>query len=157
MELRLAGASGGYSLVPLPANLTASAFANGLSAADVDGDGRDDLFMANGVTTDVEILLGQADGSVILQSFASPGAQEVGAGSTLTDLDGDGDPDLILQLQTGLTALLNDGAGQFTPAGTIPGSVGAFLAGEFDGQPKQDLVVWDYFSSTRTVYIGDEK
>lgn len=155
LELRLAGASGGYSLVPLPANLTASAFANGLSAADVDGDGRDDLFMANGVTTDVEILLGQADGSVILQSFASPGAQEVGAGSTLTDLDGDGDPDLILQLQTGLTALLNDGAGQFTPAGTIPGSVGAFLAGEFDGQPGQDLVVWDYFSSTRTVYVGD--
>ncbi|NUR19365.1 MAG: VCBS repeat-containing protein [Gemmatimonadaceae bacterium] len=129
-----------------------------LAVADVDGDGREDLYVGAGNGAPAKLFLQRADGS-----FApSPRPQPFGADSTrddwgalFFDANGDGRPDLYVavggyslapespQLQDRL--YLNQGGGVFTDATAelppILTSNATVRAGDFNGDGRLDLFV----------------
>ncbi len=135
---------------------------NGLApaivTADVNGDGRDDIFVSGAAGQAGELFLQQADGTFAPapdQPWAeAKDADDVGA--LFFDANGDGHPDLLVvaggvQQDEGDPLLddrlyLNDGHGNFhlAPAGTLPRdgeSTAACAAADFDHDGKADLFV----------------
>ncbi len=111
-------------------------------AADLDGDGRDDVAVANSASGNVSVLLAQPDGTL-----AAAQDYPTGAGP-MAIVAGDYDGDTRLDLATAnpgpnsVTVLLNDGSGGFRPAtqfGTGPGPRG-LAGGDLDGDQDVDLV-----------------
>jgi len=91
----------------------------GVAALDANGDGRTDLAVTGGSLPGVVWIHGTADG------FASPVAGPGGSGAgtvlaNVTDLDGDGDDELLLASGAGLWMLPGDRAGMSSP---VPWSV----------------------------------
>ena len=122
---------------------------------DFNGDGKQDLAVANGGSNNVSILLGDGAGSFSpATSFASAnnGQRSVAVG----DFNGDGKQDLAVVDGVGVSILLVDGAGHFSAAtefgaGSSPQSV---AVGDFNGDGKQDIVINNGFSDV-SILLGD--
>jgi len=134
-------------------------FAYTVAVADVNGDGKPDLLVANncaqrpcfGTDGIVSVLLGNGDGS-----FQAPVTYDSGAPGTVSavvaDVNGDGKVDLLVAngcadtncSTGGVGVLLGNGDGTFQPA-KIYGSGGSntisLALGDMDGDGKPDLVV----------------
>jgi hypothetical protein len=122
----------------------------GVAAADVNGDGRPDLIVADGLTVDgstgtVSILLGTGAGS-----FAAPTAIPVNGGSqtrsvTVADVNGDGRPDLVVNVGVSVAVLVGNGAGGFAAAGTYGqgGNLQDVIVADMNGDLRPDLIVAD--------------
>ena len=91
---------------------------HGLALGDVNGDGRDDVYVCDGGSLPNRLYLQQADGTVREASAAS-GVDflEDSRGALLIDLDNDGDQDLVVATVAIIALAENDGAGQFTLRG----------------------------------------
>ena len=134
-----------FEAIPLPQEAQRSP-AFGVSVADFDGDGREDLFLAqNFFGMDVEtsrqdagiglVLLGDGRGrfralSPAEAGFSMPGEQRA---SAVADIDGDARPDLAVGQQAGITRILRNAGGRpgvrvvlEGPAGN-PEGIGAVL------------------------------
>jgi Bacterial Ig-like domain (group 3)/FG-GAP-like repeat len=135
-----------------------------VAAADVNGDGKLDLVVANGATCctpngSVSVLVGNGDGTFkVAQTYNSGG---VGASSVaVADVNGDGKPDLLVANECALAApcgsptvvgvLLNNGDGTFmspeiyssgTSCGCGPGAPNSILADDVNGDGKLDMLV----------------
>ncbi|MFK8115691.1 MAG: FG-GAP-like repeat-containing protein, partial [Rubripirellula sp.] len=84
--------NGGLSLQP--EFYTLGAFPIDSATADFNGDGRDDLAVANFSSNSISVLLGQSDGTFRVQESilgTASGAFDIAVG----DIDNDGDPDVI--------------------------------------------------------------
>jgi hypothetical protein len=130
-----------------------------LAVGDVNGDGLDDLFVGGGNRQPGTLFLQQKDGRFLASTQGQPWQADSAFddwGALLTDLNGDGRPDLYVssggyQLAPGSPSLqdrlyLNAGDGRFTraPAGALPSmlaSKGAVRAGDFNGDKRPDLFV----------------
>ncbi len=108
----------------------ASEFGNGLGAvpADLDLDGRLDLYVANDGTPNqmwMNLGGGRFENRALFAGSAvnGRGEAEAGMGVDAGDLDGDGDEDLYVTHITGETSTLylNDGSGLFSDAGMVAG------------------------------------
>jgi hypothetical protein len=138
-----------------PRHFAVGAFPTSVVVADVNGDGRRDLVVANSSSNDVSVLLGNGAGSFgKARNFAAPSApQSVAIG----DLNGDGNLDLAVA-DTGsnsVSALLGNGAGGFGAAtsyavGRFPDSV---AIGDLNRDGKPDLVVGNSGSSQKSVSV----
>jgi hypothetical protein len=88
------------------------------AAADFDGDGRDDVAFSGGGTADIALERSTGSGFTETTVTAADNGTAIEAG----DVDGDGETDLVVASDLGtagpgrLQALINDGAGAFTPA-----------------------------------------
>jgi hypothetical protein len=89
---------------------------HGLAVADVNLDGRDDLYLCQPGGLPNRLLLQQADGTV-RDATAAAGLDILDSTSSalFADLDNDGDPDLVLATIAALVVLANQGDGTFQP------------------------------------------
>jgi hypothetical protein len=131
----------------------------GVGLLDIDGDGRLDLFFAQGgpllpgqAGTTADVLLRNLGGGRFEDVSAAVGLAHrgYGQGVAVADYDGDGDPDVYVTRYGPNTLWRNDG-GRFTDATAEAGvggdrwSLGAAFA-DYDGDGDLDLFVARYFT-----------
>ena len=91
---------------------------NGVAIADVDGDGRLDVYFVNQAGDNALYRnLGGGRFEDITQAAGVAASGGVGYGAAFADVDNDGDPDLyVTKIRTGNRLFLNDGTGKFAEA-----------------------------------------
>jgi hypothetical protein len=124
-----------------------------IAIADLNGDGRLDLAVANENSDDVSVLLGRGDGTfqTAVNYPAGPGPASIASG----DFNGDGKLDLVVANAgsasgTTVSVLIGNGDGTFRapvsyPAGDEPFAV---AVGDFNLDGKLDLIVADVGTSS---------
>ena len=142
LQVRYGQAGGGFSVGPaVPLLIGPNA---GIAIADFDVDGLPDVAVCDGPT---RVYLTAPIGGFV---SASTGLPTVGSPAVVDvlapDLDGDGDPDLVLARQDGVSAFRNDGpagwSGPTAPTLPNPADLVRFAtAGDVDGDGDADLVV----------------
>src|SRR5258708_37633078 len=113
------------TIIPLTSDPNAQPVS--VSAADFNGDGHLDLAVSFALSSSIQVLLGNGDGTFQAPvSLAIPGLGQfpVVAQITAVDLNGDRKADLAAATSNGIAIFLNDGAGNFTPqANAFPGQI----------------------------------
>jgi hypothetical protein len=110
-----------------------------LGVGDLDGDGKPDLALTLGLSTQVQVLLNQGNGT-----FGFPISHTVGGavlGLAVGDLTGDGRLDLAVAYLGGLSVLLQQSNGTLTPAFDYAAADPRGVAlGDMNGDGALDLV-----------------
>jgi Flp pilus assembly protein TadD/peroxiredoxin len=89
----------------------------GVSVGDADGDGLDDLYVAQPAGLPNRLYRNRGDSTYEdITDRAGVGVLDDTAQSLFADVDNDGDQDLVLATSTSLLLFINDGRGHFTPA-----------------------------------------
>jgi Bacterial Ig-like domain (group 3)/FG-GAP-like repeat len=151
---------GTFSAAPNPAFPAADN--SNLAAGDVNKDGHIDLVVDENGTV-VSIYLGKGDGTFTAgNSYASIGNQGY---VTVTDLDGDGNPDIYTGIANGgvfggdsfdpnlAYAFMGNGDGTFQGALSLPVSYDGSNLGDINGDGKPDLVTTN--GTSFTPYLGN--
>ncbi len=120
----------------------------GVSVADVNGDGLDDIFLPEQGGLPNRLLVQNRRGTFDDRSAeAAVDYLERALAGLFVDLDNDGDPDLVLSSRPAVLVLENDGSGRFARvrhiAGDVPDS-NSLSAADFDGDGDLDLYVCAY-------------
>ena len=127
-------------------------FPEGVAEADLNGDGKPDLIVANLSSNTVSVLLGNGDGT--FQPPVNYSTNEGPASVVIADFNNDGKPDLAV-VSTGcplngicgassISIFLGNGDGTFQAPLTIPSTSylnTGFAAADFNGDGKLDLAV----------------
>ncbi|MEU9701604.1 FG-GAP-like repeat-containing protein [Streptomyces sp. NPDC047981] len=139
--------------------LSGGAGPQGISAADLDGDGHLDLVTSNSSTGTLSVLLGDGTGGFGTASSVSAGVA-LPSKLELADLDQDGTPDAVVVAPGSpgrVALLLGDGAGGFAAASVL--SAGANLSSasvsDLNGDGHADLAVASAGSAEVVVLEGD--
>jgi hypothetical protein len=131
----------------------------GLVTADFNGDGISDIAVANNLSGDVSILLGNGDGTFTTKSTpsAGTGANWLAVG----DFNEDGNLDLAVANcgctgAGGVSILLGNGDGTFTLKSSPNTGIGAFAVttGDFNGDGHLDIAVVNQTDGTVTILLG---
>ena len=112
-------------------------------AADLDGDGDQDLVVTNGFSDNVSVLKNNSNAS-----FASAVAFSCGPNPwavSAADLDSDGDLDLAVACSEGISILMNNGDASFTAPFEYTGGrfLSSILSADLDGDGDYDLATTD--------------
>ena len=151
--LLLRGDTGG--VLGLPAAIQIGGEPLRVEAADIDGDGRPDLVVANAVSPGLVASRGDGSGG-----FGAPFVvdSDVAPAVAVGDLDGDGRPDLVHAFgATGeVRVFMADGAGGFIPSATlvVGHTVVALLIADLDGDGVPDLAAGTAGSNGIPILFG---
>jgi hypothetical protein len=139
-------------------NYAAGSGPTSVAVGDFNGDGKQDLAVANYYSSGVSVLLGKGDGSFLPAVNYTVGAYPISV--AVGDFNGDGFLDLALANQGingagSVSVLLGKGDGTFLPAvtyaaGSYPNSV---AVGDFNGDGVPDLAVAGLGGAVR-VFLG---
>ena len=134
---------------------------HGLALGDVNGDGRDDLYLCQQGGLPNRLYIQQPDGT-LKDATATSGADwlDLTASALLVDLDNDGDRDLIVAQELRVLFMSNDGTGKFrlefglgTRAQTF-----SIAAADYDADGRLDVFICGYNPSNdraRTGALGE--
>jgi hypothetical protein len=157
VNIFLGNGDGTFTAAPTPTFPTGAA-PQAISVADVNGDGKLDLIIANNQGASLTILLGNGDGTFT----AAPGSPvTVGNGPyavAVADLNGDGKLDLVTANfgDNTLSILLGNGDGTFTPNGS-PVAVGtepsSIAVGDFNGSGRLGLAVTNWTGNSVSILV----
>ena len=129
----------------------------GVVAADFNGDGTEDLAVANSGSNTVSILIGQGDGTFIPASNPTTGNQP--ASLAAGDFNNDGKLDLAIGDLAGntVTVLLGNGDGTFGAAASVCSTVSpvSIAAGDFNDDGFLDVAVANYMEPEVSILLGD--
>jgi hypothetical protein len=135
------------------------ALPSGVALADLDGDGKLDVVVADSNTSSVSVLPGMGDGTLDLTRANDYTAGSGPVSVAIGDVNGDGKLDLVTANSGGnnVSVLLGNGDATFglaTPyaAGTSPVSV---ALGDVNGDGKLDIVTANNGSNDVSVLLGD--
>jgi hypothetical protein len=130
--------------------------------ADVNGDGKPDLAVANQGSDDLTVLLGERAGGFNAAAGSPVPAGDGPVAVATADLNGDGEADFAVAngSSNDLTVLLGDGAGGFSAAPGSPVSLGGspadIAAADLNGDGIVDLAVPVWQTNLRVaVLLGD--
>jgi hypothetical protein len=146
--------NGDGSLQP-PVSYAAGLYPNSVQAGDLNGDGRPDLTVDNGVVNTVSVLLNKGDGT-----FSPAGSYAVSHspwGHSLGDVNGDGRLDLVVANGADtVSVLLGNGDGTFRPPVdfTTGGVVPLFpVIGDFNHDHRPDIAVAHAYAGNGMVSV----
>ena len=137
-----------------------------LAVADINGDGKPDLIVANSNSSTVSMLLNTTASGAITSSFAPQQSFQAGmcpVGLTSTDLNDDGKPDLIvINCSTNsIYALVNTtvrgaATSSFSTYRTYSAGIGpiSIAAADLNGDDKPDLIVVNHNSNNVSVFLN---
>jgi hypothetical protein len=139
IEVLLGNGSGGFAEAPgSPVGILAGKSLS-VAVADLTGDGRPDLIVANTNRNELSLLRGDGTGGFArAETIASArGPRAIASG----DFDGNGKPDLAALTSNGVAVLLGDSSGAFhaAPGSPVPGRYHLAVA-DLTGDGKSDLV-----------------
>lgn len=121
---------------------------SGVALADVDGDGRVDVYFARLDGSNVLYRnLGDWRFQDVTAESGLAAEGEFSTGVTFADVDGDGDPDLVRSsIGDGKALYLNDGTGVFSRSAELGGRTGAMslALSDIDGDGDLDLYITNY-------------
>ena len=125
---------------------------------DFNGDGKQDLAVANYFGFDITVLLGNGDGT-FTQTPSSPATGIYPDSVVVGDFNGDGKQDLAVtnQFSKTVTILLGAGKGDFTPISTSPATgtnPQSVALGDFNSDGIQDLAVANPNDNTVSILLG---
>ena len=127
-----------------------------MAVADLNGDGRPDVAVANYFDSSVTVLTNSPGG--ILRSNASYSGFSGASALAIADVNGDGKPDIIVSVfqSRSMSILTNDGSGGFALAATLPTGQGptSVAAADLNGDGRIDLVSANEYEYTLSVYLN---
>jgi hypothetical protein len=163
--LNSSGVLGGVRFGTIGFLYTNHGFGRALAAADLNGDGKLDLIVADNVNSTIDVSLNSSSSSDLatmkatfaaMQTFSSaPLSFGFNADVAVADLNGDGKPDLVVADGSAVGILINTtatgaAAANFSPIQTLGVTGGAFAIriADINGDGKPDLVVTGPSGST---------
>jgi Tfp pilus assembly protein PilF/peroxiredoxin len=125
---------------------------HGVSVGDADGDGHDDLYVAQPSGLPNRLYRNEGNGTFTdITDAAGVGVLDSTSQSLFVDVDNDGDQDLVLVTRTGLLLFTNDGKGHFTEVkdafrfkGALRGSPTSVSMADYDKDGFLDLYLCTY-------------
>jgi hypothetical protein len=128
-----------------------------VAVADLNGDFKQDIVVANFAEDNISVLLGNGDGTFRPEETYNTGLGPNGI--VLADVNGDGFPDVIVadRNANNVDVLLNNGSGAFDAGQTFAvGSAPRSIAvGDFNGDGKLDLAVANNESNNVSILLGN--
>ena len=121
----------------------------GIALGDVDGDGLDDVYIAQEGGLPNRLLRHNPDGTVTdISAAAGVDWMAATSGVLLADFDNDGDQDLACATSEGLLVSRNDGSGRFPEYTLLDFAADAFslAASDYDNDGDLDIFACVYFS-----------